>query len=145
MGTGVGSMARWYGDNPVHLLQEVDNVFHLQWSKNIKYGDLHHETEVEFSKFNFDIADIDMHFTLFDLYEKESERLLKKGLALPAYDFCLKCSHTFNILDARGALSVTERSTYISKIRALAKECAKEYLQLRESIGFPLLKGKDQK
>jgi glycyl-tRNA synthetase alpha chain len=126
-------------------LQEVDNVFHLQWSKNIKYGDLHHETEVEFSKFNFDIADIDMHFTLFDLYEKESERLLKKGLALPAYDFCLKCSHTFNILDARGALSVTERSTYISKIRALAKECAKEYLQLRESIGFPLLKGKDQK
>jgi glycyl-tRNA synthetase alpha chain len=86
-----------------------------------------------------------MHFTLFDLYEKESERLLKQGLAFPAYDFCLKCSHTFNILDARGALSVTERATYIAKIRNLAKECAKEHMRLRESIGFPLLKDKDKK
>lgn len=126
-------------------LQEVDNVFDLQWNKNITYGDLHHETEVEFSRFNFDMADIDMHFSLFDLYEKEALRLLKKGLTLPAYDFCLKCSHTFNVLDARGALSVTERATYIAKIRTLTKQCAKGYLRLRESLGFSLLKGKDQK
>jgi glycyl-tRNA synthetase alpha chain len=126
-------------------LQEVDNVYDLQWSKKIKYGDIHHETEVEFSKFNFDVADTEMHGKLFDMYEKESIRLLRQGLVFPAYDFCLKCSHTFNILDARGALSVTERSTYIAKVRNLAKGCAKEYLKLRESMGYPLLKIKDQK
>ncbi len=123
-------------------LQEVDNVFDLQWSKGIKYGDIHHETELEFSKYNFDSADIDLHFSLFGKYEAEALSLIKEGLVLPAYDFCLKCSHAFNILDARGALSVTERTTYIAKVRYIAKKCAEGYLKLREEMGFPLLKNK---
>ncbi len=112
------------------FLQEKDNVFDLKWSKEINYGDIHHETEVEFSRYNFDEADIGMHFKLFEMYEKESLRLIKQGLVLPAYDFCLKCSHTFNILDARSAISVTERATYITKVRNLAKKCAQGYLRL---------------
>jgi len=111
-------------------LQEVDNVFDLQWSKGINYGNIHHETEVEFSRYNFDEADIGMHLKLFELYETESLRLIRQGLILPAYDFCLKCSHTFNILDARSAISVTERATYITKVRNLAKKCAQGYLGL---------------
>ncbi len=121
-------------------LQEVDNVFDLKWTKEITYGDVHHQTEVEFSKYNFDEADIDMHFNLFDMYEKESQRLLSMELVFPAYDFCLKCSHAFNILDARGALSVAERTVYIARVRSLAKQCAEGYLKLRESMSFPLLK-----
>ncbi len=121
-------------------LQEADNVFDLKWNKDITYGDIHHETEVEFSKYNFDEADTNLHFVLFERYEKESVSLLKKGLVLPAYDFCLKCSHAFNMLDARGALSVTERTGYIAKVRHLARRCAEGYLKLREEMGFPLLK-----
>jgi glycyl-tRNA synthetase alpha chain len=123
-------------------LQEADNVFDLQWSKGITYGDIHHETEVEFSKYNFDEADINLHFNLFEMCEAEAIKLLKKELVLPAYDFCLKCSHHFNMLDARGALSVTERTTYIARVRNLAKKCAAGYLKLREEMGFPLLKNK---
>ncbi len=123
-------------------LQEVDNVFDLQWTKGINYGDIHHETEVEFSTYNFDEADIDLYLKLFDQYEKEAVRLLKLALVFPAYDFCLKCSHTFNILDARGALSVTERAAYIAKVRNLSKQCAAGYLNLRETQGFPLLNKK---
>jgi glycyl-tRNA synthetase alpha chain len=123
-------------------LQEVDNVFDLQWSKGITYGDIHHETEVEFSKYNFDEADINLYFNLFEMCEAEAIKLLKKELVLPAYDFCLKCSHHFNMLDARGALSVTERTTYIARVRNLAKKCAAGYLKLREEMGFPLLHNK---
>jgi glycyl-tRNA synthetase alpha chain len=123
-------------------LQEVDNVFDLQWSNGITYGDIHHETEVEFSKYNFDEADINLHFNLFEMCEAEAIKLLKKELVLPAYDFCLKCSHHFNMLDARGALSVTERTTYIARVRNLAKKCAAGYLKLREEMGFPLLHNK---
>ncbi len=123
-------------------LQEVDNIFDLKWAKGISYGDIHHETEVQFSKYNFDEADIDMLFNLFEMYEKECKKLLSRELILPAYDFCLKCSHAFNVLDARGALSVTERTTYIAKVRNLAKLCAEGYLKLRETMGFPLLKNK---
>lgn len=123
-------------------LQEVDNVYDLQWSKGITYGDIHHETEVEFSRYNFDTADIDLYFRLFDKYEKEALSQIKQGLVLPAYDFCLKCSHSFNMLDARGALSVTERTTYIARVRNLAKKCAEGYLISREEKGFPLLKNK---
>ena len=126
-------------------LQEVDNVFELKWAKGISYGDIHHETEVEFSKYNFDESDINMHLSLFEMYEKECKRLITRGLILPAYDFCLKCSHVFNMLDARRALSVTERTTYIAKVRNLAKLCAEGYLKLRESMGFPLLKIKNSK
>lgn len=121
-------------------LQEVDNVFDLKWNKDISYGDIHHESEKEFSIYNFDEADINLHLNLFDMYEKEAKRLLDKNLILPAYDFCLKCSHEFNMLDARGALSVTERTTYIMRVRNLAKRCATEYMRLREDMGFPLLR-----
>ncbi len=121
-------------------LQEVDNVYDLQWTKGITYGDIHHETEVQFSRYNFDTADIDLYFSLFDKFEKEALCQADQGLVLPAYDFCLKCSHSFNMLDARGALSVTERTAYIGKVRNLAKTCAEGYLKLREDRGFPLLK-----
>jgi len=120
-------------------LQEVDNVYDLKWNRNISYGDIHHESEVEFSKYNFDEADVKMHLALFDMYESEGHRLLKKGLVLPAYDYCLKCSHSFNMLDARGAISVTERTAYIGRVRNIARRCAQEYVRLREEMGFPLL------
>jgi glycyl-tRNA synthetase alpha chain len=121
-------------------LQGIDNVYELKWNKKIKYGDIHHQSEVEGSKYNFDEADINMLFKCFEMYEQESKRLIEKGLVLPAYDFCLKCSHTFNLLDARNAISVTERTGYIGRIRNLAKFCAEKYLEQRESLGFPLLK-----
>jgi glycyl-tRNA synthetase alpha chain len=120
-------------------LQQVDNVFDLTWAQGITYRDVHHEDEVQFSRYNFDLADVEMHFSLFEMYEKEGHRLLKEGVILPAYDYCLKCSHTFNMLDARGAISVTERTGYIARVRSLARHCAKGYLTLREEKGFPLL------
>ena len=120
-------------------LQEIDNVYDLQWSKGIKYGEIHHQTEVEFSKYNFDLADTKLHFNLFEMYEKEALNLLKRGVVLPAYDYCLKCSHSFNMLDARKALSVTERTVYIARVRNIARKCAEGYLKLRETMEFPLL------
>ena len=121
-------------------LQGVDSVFDLKWNENITYGDVYHRNEVEGSKYNFDIADTDMLFKLFDMYEKECKRTAESGLPLPAYDYCLKCSHTFNLLDARNAISVTERTGYIARVRNLAKMCAEQYLKIREDLGFPLLK-----
>ncbi len=121
-------------------LQEVDNVFDLKWNDKLNYGDIHYMSEVEGSTYNFDEADIDMLFKLFEMYENESKRIIEKGLVLPAYDYCLKCSHTFNLLDARNAISVTERTQYIARIRNLAKACAEKYLKQREEMGFPLLK-----
>jgi glycyl-tRNA synthetase alpha chain len=120
-------------------LQGVDNVYDLQWAKGVKYGDVHHRGEVEFSKYNFEEADVEMLFRLFEMYEKESKALAAKGLILPAYDYCLKTSHTFNLLDARGAISVTERVGYILRVRELARSCAEGYLKQREEMGFPLL------
>lgn len=121
-------------------LQGVDNVYDLEWIKGIKYGDIHHRSEVEFSTYNFEEADVEMLLTLFKMYEKECFRLNERGLVLPAYDYVMKCSHTFNLLDARGAISVTERASYIGRVRNVAKLCAEGYLKLRESLGFPLLK-----
>jgi glycyl-tRNA synthetase alpha chain len=121
-------------------IQGIDNLFDIEWAEGIKYRDIHHETEVEFSRYNFDDANVEMHSKLFEMYEKECLRLSKEELIFPAYEFCLKCSHTFNILDARGALSVAERTTYIARVRNLARACAAGYLRLRESMGFPLLK-----
>jgi len=121
-------------------LQGIDNVYELKWNDKLTYGDIHHRSEVEGSIYNFDEADIDMLFKLFEMYEKESKRLIEKELVLPAYDYCLKCSHTFNLLDARSAISVTERTSYIGRIRNLAKLCAEKYLKQREEMGFPLLK-----
>ena len=121
-------------------LQGVDNVYDLEWTDGIKYGDIHHQTEVEFSHYNFEEADTDMLFQLFDMYEKESLRLVEKDLVFPAYDFVLKASHTFNLLDARSAISVTERASYIGRVRNMAKLCAEGYVKQREKLGFPLLK-----
>ena len=123
-------------------LQEVDNVYDLRWNRDTSYGDIHHETEVQFSKYNFDEADVSMNLKLFEMYEGESMQLLKKHLVLPAYDYCLKCSHSFNMLDARGAISVTERTAYIARVRNLARKCARGYLEQREEMGFPLLNEK---
>ena len=121
-------------------LQEIDNVFDLKWNENITYGDVHHQQEVEQSTYNFQQADVDLLLDLFNKYEAEAERIIKKALVLPAYEYCLKCSHTFNLLDARGALSVTERTGYIARIRNIARACAEEYLKQRELLGFPLMK-----
>ncbi len=121
-------------------LQGINNVYDLEWTKGIKYGDVHHRSEVEFSIYNFEEADVAMLFLLFDMYEKESIRMNEKGLVLPSYDYCLKCSHTFNLLEARGAISVTERTQYIARVRNLARFSAEAYLKQRESMGFPLLR-----
>jgi glycyl-tRNA synthetase alpha chain len=121
-------------------LQGVDNVYDLEWIKGVKYGDVHHQTEVEFSTYNFEVADTGMLFSLFDMYEKECLQVVKRDLVFPAYDFVLKCSHAFNLLDARGAISVTERAHYIGRVRNLSKLCAEAYVAQREKLGFPLLK-----
>ncbi|MFQ5480782.1 MAG: glycine--tRNA ligase subunit alpha [Thermodesulfobacteriota bacterium] len=121
-------------------LQDVDSVYALKWNRDIDYGDVYLTSEIEFSRYNFDDADVEMLFKLFNMYESECERLLQKELALPAYDLCLKCSHTFNLLDARGAISVAERTAFIGRIRTLAKGSATAYLKTREELGFPLIK-----
>ncbi len=120
-------------------LQGVDNVYDLQWNNNITYGDVYHQQEIEQSTYNFELADVDMLLDLFNKYEAEGMRIIKEKLVIPAYEYCLKCSHTFNILDARGAISVTERTGYIARIRNLARACAEQYLAQREVKGFPNL------
>ncbi|MDO8137613.1 MAG: glycine--tRNA ligase subunit alpha [Candidatus Brocadiales bacterium] len=122
------------------FIQKKDSVFDLIWSDGHTYRDVHHEDEVEFSTYNFEEADVQMHLRLFEMYEQEAKRLLDKGLILPAYDFVLKCSHTFNVLDARKAVGVAQRTRYIARVRALARGCAEGYLKLREKMGWPLLK-----
>lgn len=121
-------------------LQGVDNVYDLDWTRGVRYGDIHHRGEVEFSRYNFEEASVEMLFRLFEMYEKESKALIGKSLVLPAYDYCLKTSHAFNLLDARGAISVTERVGYIARVRTLSKLCAEGYVKEREEMGFPLLR-----
>ncbi|MBD0269703.1 glycine--tRNA ligase subunit alpha [Pseudanabaena sp. FACHB-2040] len=121
-------------------LQEVDAIAKIQWNDHITYGDIHMQGEIEHSTYNFDESDPELLFTLFNLYQKEAEQLMDKGLVLPAYDYVLKCSHAFNLLDARGVISVTERTRYIRQVRGLARRVAQLYLQQREELGFPLLK-----
>ncbi len=125
-------------------LQGVENVYDLEWTQGITYGDVHHQGEVEFSKYNFIEADIPLHIDEFSRYEQEGMKLLQSELVLPAYDYCLKCSHVFNVLDARGAISVTERTRYIARVRHLARGCAEGYLKQREEMGFPLLRIKEK-
>lgn len=122
------------------VIQDVDNIFDLKWGKNITYRDIRHQAEVEQSRYNFEEADISMLFNLFNIYEKEARRLIEVELTLPAYDYILKCSHTFNLLDARGAISVSERTGYISRVRNIARLCAEEYVKQREKLSFPLIK-----
>ena len=120
-------------------LQDKENVFDLMWNDRLTYGDVHKKGEWELSVYNFETADVDMLVKMFGMQERESIKLSEKGLVLPAYDYCLKCSHTFNILDARGAISVTERTHYIDRIRNLARLAAKNYLVQREEMGYPLI------
>ncbi|MDP2647554.1 MAG: glycine--tRNA ligase subunit alpha [Desulfobacterales bacterium] len=120
-------------------LQGIDNVYDLKWNAHVTYKDVHHQQEVDQSIYNFEQADVEMLLNLFNLYEAESKRIIQSDLVLPAYEYCLKCSHTFNLLDARGAISVTERTGYIARIRNLTRACAEAYLKQREAMGFPLL------
>ena len=120
-------------------LQGIDNVYDLEWAHGIKYGDVHHQGEVEWSHYNFEEANVEMLRKIFDMYESEGVRMAEKGRVLPTYDCCLKCSHTFNLLDARGAISVAERTTYIGRVRNLARLSAEGYVKQREQMGFPLM------
>ena len=122
-------------------LQKVDSVYSIAWNREITYGEIFHQAEVEFSAFNFEEANVDGLVHFFDTYETEALKLLDKGLILPAYDYCLKCSHTFNLLDARKAISVAERTRYIGRIRNIARKVAVQYTEQRQEMGYPLLKG----
>ncbi|MEO0432665.1 MAG: glycine--tRNA ligase subunit alpha [Cyanobacteria bacterium J06656_5] len=120
-------------------LQEVDAIAKIQWNDRVTYGDVHMQGEIECSTYNFEASNPELLFNLFTLYQNEAQQLLDKELVLPAYDFVLKCSHTFNLLDARGVISVTERTRYIRQVRNLARKVAQVYLEQRERLGFPLL------
>jgi len=125
------------------FVQKVDNVYDLEWVGKVKYGDVHHRGEVEHSTYNFEIADTEMLFRLFSMYETEAKNILEKGLVFPSYDYVLKCSHAFNLLDARNAISVTERTGYISRVRALASGCCQAYAKQRKDMGYPLMNSFD--
>lgn len=120
-------------------LQEVDAIAKIRWNDDLTYGDIYMQSEIENSTFNFEASNPDLLFQLFDLYRQEAEQLMEKKLVLPSYDYVLKCSHTFNLLDARGVISVTERTRYIRQVRGLARRVAQLYLEQREALGFPLL------
>jgi len=122
------------------FIAAVDSIYDLRWNDEVTYRDVRHREEVEFSRYNFEAADTVMLFRLFDLFEDEAKRLLHLGLVLPAYDYCLKCSHVFNMLDSRGAISVTERVVIIARVRELACEVARGHLSSRQEQGFPLLR-----
>jgi glycyl-tRNA synthetase alpha chain len=109
-------------------IQGVDSVFDLTWVEGVTYGDVFKRAEFEYSTYNFEVADTSMLFGLFDAYERECRATLERGLTLPAYDYVLKCSHAFNLLDARGAIAVTERTGFVGRVRALAKACAEAWL-----------------
>ncbi|MFH1912790.1 MAG: glycine--tRNA ligase subunit alpha [Pseudomonadota bacterium] len=121
-------------------LQEKDSVYDLAWNDEITYGHVYHQNEVEQSKYNFELSDPALLFELFNRFEAECLRLCEEGLPWPAYDCCLKCSHSFNMLDARGAISITERATYIGRVRNLASKIARLYADQREAMGYPMLK-----
>jgi len=127
-------------------LQKKESVYDLVWSSGsdkdgkVTYGDVHHQTEIEFSHYNFEEADTESNFRAFEMYEAEGFRLIEKALTFPAYDQVLKCSHAFNLLDARGAISVSERARYIGRIRKLARMCADAYVASRMRAGFPFIK-----
>jgi glycyl-tRNA synthetase alpha chain len=121
-------------------VQEVDNVFDVKWNAQLTYGDVQRQAEVEWSVYSFELADADLVFKLFDSSEADARRLIAADLVLPAYDCVLKCSHFFNILDARGVISVTERTGFIARVRELARGVAAAYVRQRAEMGFPLLK-----
>jgi glycyl-tRNA synthetase alpha chain len=120
-------------------LQGVENIFDLVWTPGVTYGDVYHQNEVEQSRYNFEQSNPEWLLRLFDDYEREAHRLIDGGLALPGYEMVMKCSHTFNLLDARGTISVTERAAYIGRVRALSRKVAQAYYNAREALGFPLV------
>ena len=129
-----------YGLERIALyLQDVDDFFEIRWNEHLNYGDVHRQSEVEYSTYNFEHANVDMLFELFSTYEKETHACLDAGLVLPATDHVLKCSHTFNMLDARGVISVTERVSYIERVRRLAQRIARAYVKQREEMEHPLI------
>ena len=121
-------------------LQGVNSVYDIKWNDEVTYGEIFHQAEVEFSTFNFEEANVEKMIDFFNTYEAEALKLVGKNLILPAYDYCLKCSHTFNLLDARKAISVAERTRYIGRIRNIARKVAESYVAQREEMGYPLLK-----
>ena len=123
-------------------LQNCSNVFDLVWTDGVSYGDVYHQNEVEQSRYNFEHSNTEMLFNNFSNYESEAKRLMDLSLALPAYEMVLKAAHTFNLLDARGAISVTERAAYIGRIRNLSRLVAQAYFESREQLGFPMLQKK---
>ena len=125
-------------------IQDVDSVYDLKWNDNITYGDVFKQAEFENSTYSFDECDADMLFSLFDTYEKEALRIIDRGLVVPAYDYVLKCSHTFNTLDARGAIGVSQRASFIGRVRNMSKAVAKLYVKQRKEMGYPLLKEGDK-
>lgn len=121
-------------------IQDVENVYELKWVNDVKYGEVFLQSEFEHSKYTFEHSNTDLLFRLFEEYEREAKRTLTESLVFPAYDYILKCSHTFNLLDAKGAISVTERTGYIARVRNMAKQCAKTFVAERKRLGYPLLK-----
>ncbi len=121
-------------------LQNKDSVFDIDWNNNLKYGDIYLQNEIEQSKYNFEFSSAERLFQLFDLASAEANSCMDKEIVLPAYDWILKCSHTFNLLDARGVISKDERVNYINRVRTLAARVAKLYVEQREKLGFPLIK-----
>ncbi len=120
-------------------LQDVGSIFDIKWNEKLLYGDIHSVSEVEYSKYHFETSNVEMLFSLFNIYEQEALACTEKGLALPGLDYTLKCSHTFNMLDARGVISVTERVGYIDRVRNLARRCARAYINQREEMDYPML------
>ncbi|WP_310425412.1 glycine--tRNA ligase subunit alpha [Chamaesiphon sp. VAR_48_metabat_135_sub] len=120
-------------------LQDVDSFAKIQWNDTITYADIYLQSEIEQSTYNFEASNPELLFTLFNLYQQEAEQLIARELVMPSLDYVLKCSHTFNMLDARGVISVTERTRYIGKVRGLARQVAHLYLAQREQLGFPLM------
>jgi glycyl-tRNA synthetase alpha chain len=125
-------------------LQGKESIFDLVWTPGVSYGDVYHQNEVEQSRYNFELSSTEMLFRHFSEYEAEAKRLMQAQCVLPAYEMVMKCSHTFNLLDARGAISVTERAAYIGRVRAVARDVAKAYYESRERLGFPMLKKEPQ-
>ena len=121
-------------------IQGQDSVYDVSWAPGIRYGDIYLYNEKEYSRYNFEVADVEALRQWFNMYEKEAGRVCEASLVLPAYDYVLKCSHCFNLLEARGAISVAERTIYIGRVRSLARMCAQAFLKQREALGFPLLR-----
>ena len=121
-------------------IQDVESVFDLEWGNGVSYGDIFKQPEFEHSKYSFEESNQEMLEKQFDNFEKEANKQIENGLVHPAYDYILKCSHTFNLLDARGTVSVTERAGYLSRIRNMARKVARAFVEEREKLGFPLLK-----